>query len=147
MHRPHVPVCSLGRGPLTPVSWCLGVLLLACRPIRAAGGGMSARAEGARQLVGVVMPGRPMGRWLLGVLVGLGVVGGAVAPARATVPGLNGKIALSRGDIWTINSDGSQPTNITNEYSPSGPGGPGAYFCGASWSPNGTQIAYLKFPN
>src|SRR5437868_2476673 len=96
---------------------------------------------------GVVMPGRPMGRWLLGVLVGVGVLGGAVAPAQATVPGLNGKIAFSRGDIWTINSDGSQPTNITNEYVPSGPGGPGAHFCGASWSPNGTQIAYLKFPN
>jgi len=54
---------------------------------------MSARAEGARQVVGVVMPGRPMGRWLLGVLVGVGVLGGAVAPAQATVPGLNGKIA------------------------------------------------------
>ena len=47
---------------------------------------MSARAEGARHLVGVVMPGRPMGRWLVGILVGLGVLGGAVAPAQGTVP-------------------------------------------------------------
>jgi Tol biopolymer transport system component len=47
-----------------------------------------------------------------------------------------------------MNPDGGDATDITNEYVyPSGPGGPGADFCGASWSPNGAQIAYLREPN
>jgi hypothetical protein len=47
-----------------------------------------------------------------------------------------------------MNPDGSDATNITNEYVyPSGPGGPGANFCGASWSPNGAQIAYFRGPH
>jgi Tol biopolymer transport system component len=75
-------------------------------------------------------------RGLVVVLLGFGLLGGAVAPAQATFPGVNGRVAFARGDLWTINPDGSQPTNITNEYVPSGPGGPGARSCGVAWSPN-----------
>ncbi|MEA2495751.1 MAG: hypothetical protein QOJ29_3662 [Thermoleophilaceae bacterium] len=89
-----------------------------------------------------------MSKWFVGMLVGVVVLGWSAAPAGATMPGFVGKIAVTRGDIWVMNPDGSNATDITNEYVyPSGPGGPGADFCGASWSPNGAQIAYLREPN
>ena len=57
------------------------------------------------------------------------------APAVAAYPGTNGKIAFSRdGQIWTIDPDGTNETQLTTvspSYDP-------------QWSPKGTRIAYTR---
>jgi hypothetical protein len=56
------------------------------------------------------------------------------APAHATFPGANGKIAFVRGgDIWTMNPDGTDQVNITN--SPENELVP-------AWSPDGKKVAF-----
>ena len=59
----------------------------------------------------------------------------ASAHAQGAYPGSNGKIAFSRdGQIWTMNPDGTNQTQITTvspSYDP-------------QWSPNGTRIAYSR---
>src|SRR2546423_5042085 len=70
------------------------------------------------------------------VMVGLGAF--CAAPAPATFPGNNGKIAFTRGgDIWTMNPDGSNQVNLTNDStSQSSP----------AWSADGSEIAFTQSP-
>jgi hypothetical protein len=57
----------------------------------------------------------------------------SAAPAQATFPGENGKIAFMRGgNIWTMNPDGTGRAQITTGGSTSSP----------RWSPDGTQIVF-----
>ena len=79
---------------------------------------------------------------LLSIVIGaLGLAVGA-APAWATFPGTNGRIAFAARNnarvpsIWTINADGSGATNIT-----SAPGAPG-FDLEPDWSPDGARIAF-----
>jgi hypothetical protein len=76
------------------------------------------------------------------------LVGGvAVKQAHATFPGANGKIAFQSGrdgggsysDLFTMNPDGSEVTNITDTMSKSE--------SGAVWSPDGSQIAFSGTDN
>jgi hypothetical protein len=58
------------------------------------------------------------------------------APAHATPPGHNGKIAYSDGgDIWVINPDGTAKTQLTS--------GSETDF-GPDWSPDGARIAFAR---
>lgn len=79
-------------------------------------------------------------------VVVVGVVG-ASEPAGATLPGENGRLALAGSgkqqlnyDIHTVNPDGSDAQRLTNSiprrsaYS--------SYF--ATWSPDGTRIAFIQ---
>ena len=74
------------------------------------------------------------------------------APAQATFPGANGKIAYAWcGDIdcgiFTVNPDGSEVTQIThNPFTSPNPGG-GTYRHqdgGPSWSPDGQKITFSR---
>ena len=63
------------------------------------------------------------------------------SPAQATLPGVNGKIAFSSGglgggDIYTVNPDGSELTNVTNGAAPAARM--------PSWSPDATQIVFAS---
>jgi Tol biopolymer transport system component len=69
----------------------------------------------------------------VGVVMGLLVV---TAPARATFPGRNGRIAFVRGpDIYTMKPDGSGVRRLTSLG-----GDVSAFF--ESWSPDGRQIVF-----
>lgn len=78
---------------------------------------------------------------LLAALLGFAALAFAAAPARATHPGANGKIAFvsnrdgdgSDFDIHTMNSDGSGVTNLTND---------GVTNNEPSFSPDGAKVAY-----
>jgi TolB protein len=67
-------------------------------------------------------------------------------PASATFPGKNGRIAfvgnpgLNGGDIFTMNSDGSDVAQLTN-FAANG----GAACCGF-WSPDGRQLVFAAQP-
>jgi dipeptidyl aminopeptidase/acylaminoacyl peptidase len=65
------------------------------------------------------------------------------APAQATFPGANGRIAFERGnDIWTMNPDGTDQVHLPNNATPPGwpcPGPP--YEKGARWSADGSKFA------
>lgn len=75
---------------------------------------------------------------MISVLACLLLIGGLATPARATFPGSNGKIAFSsRGDIYTVNSDGSGLTNLT-------PNTTGSSDTEPAWSPDGTRIAFAS---
>jgi WD40-like Beta Propeller Repeat len=59
----------------------------------------------------------------------------AAAPARASFPGDNGRIAFVRGgDIWAMNSDGTDQVNLTNT--------PEIEERDPAWSPDGATIAF-----
>ena len=79
---------------------------------------------------------------LVGVVAVVLVFGAAGAvPARASFPGANGKIAFySFGpgtfDIFVMNPDGSDRTNLTGGFWPVHEGVP-------AWSPDGTDIAFV----
>jgi WD40-like Beta Propeller Repeat len=73
----------------------------------------------------------------LAVLVALLAVAGAVSgPAPAAFPGANGKLAFVRaGDIWVVDADGSNPTQLTSD--PAEERSP-------AFSPDGTEIAFAR---
>jgi hypothetical protein len=71
--------------------------------------------------------------WLAAILIAFAV---AAPPAQAAFPGQNGKIAfVVSGDIWTMNPDGSDRTQLT-----SGPATDDL----PSWSPDGQKILFLR---
>jgi Tol biopolymer transport system component len=62
-----------------------------------------------------------------------------VEPSQAAFPGKNGKIAFESfrdgdWDIYTVNPDGSNQTNITNNTAPD---------LEPAWSPDGTKITFV----
>jgi Tol biopolymer transport system component len=70
------------------------------------------------------------------VMVMVALLSALVVPssAHASFPGANGKIAFDRGgDIWTMNPDGTNQVNLTNDA---------ATQADASWSPDGNKIAF-----
>jgi TolB protein len=80
-------------------------------------------------------------RLVLVIIATLGWVAVSSAPAGATTPGANGRIAFSSDgagdrDIWTVKPDGSGLANMT-----SAPGAPG-FALEPQWSPDGTKIAF-----
>jgi Tol biopolymer transport system component len=78
-------------------------------------------------------------RFLSPVLAAAGLVIALAAPAAATFPGKNGRIAFILGpDVYTMNPDGSDVKQLTNL----GPDG-GAFF--ESWSPDGKQIVFDEY--
>jgi dipeptidyl aminopeptidase/acylaminoacyl peptidase len=61
----------------------------------------------------------------------------AAPTAHATFPGKNGKIAFARaGDIWTMNPDGTNQVNLTNDP---------AVEHWPNWSPDGQKIAFDSY--
>jgi Tol biopolymer transport system component len=75
---------------------------------------------------------------LLAITLGLAAVS---APAWATFPGTNGRIAFASNgtgdlDVYTMNPDGSDVVNVTAD--PSIPG----FDFEPDWSPDGTKIAF-----
>src|SRR5260221_8518437 len=78
------------------------------------------------------------------------------SPATALPKGkINGKIVLTSNrkepglKLWTMNPDGSNPTQLTNESmrGPTLPSYVPTYDVGAKWSPDGTRIAFLSNRN
>jgi Tol biopolymer transport system component len=73
---------------------------------------------------------------LIGVTASLSVIPAQATPANAHFPGSNGKIAyMARFDIYAVNSDGSDNTNLT-------PNTPDSDDTEPAWSPEGTRIAF-----
>ena len=71
--------------------------------------------------------------WVVGLLAAL------IAPAYATFPGKNGRIAFILGpDVYTMNPDGSDVKQLTNV-------GPENSSLWASWSPDGKQIVFNEY--
>ena len=80
------------------------------------------------------------------------VLGATMTPAQATFPGKNGKIAFTQTfhhnladegykvstDIYTVNPDGTNLTNLTADTSTSASEG------GPAWSPDGAKIAFAS---
>ena len=66
-------------------------------------------------------------------------MGGAllIAPAQASFPGQNGKIAFERGrDVWTMNPDGSGATALTT----------GGGTLDPAWAPGAQPVALRRVP-
>jgi Tol biopolymer transport system component len=75
-------------------------------------------------------------KWLATVTL----AGCLAAPAGATFPGKNGRIAFIMGpDVYTMNSDGSDIQQLTNL-------GPDNSASWEFWSPDGTEIAFTEYP-
>ncbi len=63
------------------------------------------------------------------------------APATATFPGKNGRIAFIQGpDVWTMNPDGTDVKQLTDL----GPSNTSAFW--ENWSPDGQQLVFTEFP-
>ena len=89
-----------------------------------------------------VVQGGAIMRYLLILLLGLVVVGVGLSsgPTEAAFPGGNGKIAFhttrdTLTEIYTINSDGSGLTRLTNNAADDQV---------PAWSPDGSQIAFAS---
>jgi tol-pal system beta propeller repeat protein TolB len=86
-------------------------------------------------------------RWCAATLLSLAAVALVSSPALAQSVGPNGKIAYvvnmglpdNTTDIWVMDADGSNQTNITNT--------PAVSEYGPVWSPDGTKIAYVVGDN
>jgi len=67
------------------------------------------------------------------------VLGLTMAPARASLPGENGKIAYSHGEssssIFVVNTDGTGRTNVTTDADLN---------TTPAWAPDGTKIAFAS---
>jgi Tol biopolymer transport system component len=77
----------------------------------------------------------------LSIAIGVIPLAATAAPAWATFPGTNGRIAFASDaagdfDIWTMNPNGSGLFNVTNTA-----GAPG-FDIEPDWSPDGTKIAF-----
>ena len=67
-----------------------------------------------------------------GVVIGLALL--VPASAQASFPGANGKIAFVRaGDIWTMDPDGTNQVNLTNDAPVQN---------NPAWSADGNRIAF-----
>lgn len=72
------------------------------------------------------------------VLLGAAVLASGDHAADAAFPATNGLIAyVSEGDIWTMEPDGSNPRNLTND-------GPEPADSAPAWAPDGTTIAFAS---
>jgi dipeptidyl aminopeptidase/acylaminoacyl peptidase len=84
---------------------------------------------------------RSLSAGLLAVLVAsTGLLLDPGHPARATFPGVNGRIAFHTSrdgnyEIYSMNADGTSPVNLTNHP---------AADTNAAWSPDGTRIAFVS---
>ena len=71
----------------------------------------------------------------LGLMLTLALSLGLVAPANATFPGKNGKLAAAKdGDIYVMNPDGSGQENLTADTAGSRNW--------PAWSPDGSKLAF-----
>ncbi len=78
-------------------------------------------------------------RLAVSVLALGGLIVTLAAPAAATFPGQNGRIAFVQGpDVYTMNSDGSDVKQLTNL-------GPDSGSAWESWSPDGKQIVFNEY--
>lgn len=75
-------------------------------------------------------------RWVLVSLTVTGILAGPVPTAGAAFPGTEGRIAFVRkGDIWTMEPDGSDQVRLTWNGSNGNP----------MWSPDGSRIAFDRW--
>lgn len=85
------------------------------------------------------MPGKVHALMVVAAVASLALAAGA-APAPATFPGTNGKIAFASNsdgdyDVYLANADGSDPVNVTKN---------GVYDAEPAVSANGKQLAYAS---
>ncbi len=78
-------------------------------------------------------------RFVVSVFALAGLIITLAAPAAATFPGKNGRIAFIQGpDVYTMNSDGSDVKQLTDL-------GPDSGAAWESWSPDGKQIVLNEY--
>jgi hypothetical protein len=78
---------------------------------------------------------------VVAILAIVGLIASLTAPAHATFPGKNGRIAFRMGnpDAYTMNPDGTDIQQLTNL-------GPDNFAAWEYWSADGKQIIFTEFP-